>query len=215
MAEDNKKKKTSTTSNKKKTTSANSSKSKSVATKKTSTKNSSKGKTTVAKKTTGSSSQKKSTTSKPKTTQPAKKKTTVPKKEQKVEVLEKREPDLEKTILISKEETEVINKKVVSADEDAKTILGLELPTGDDKIDKEIRRKQYRKDALAFALIIPIVDLFAMLFIERYSYLIVTNYAVVNYLITLAIDFVLIFVVTYLVDYAFGEDTVKRIKKKK
>lgn len=215
MAEDNKKKTTKTTSTKKKTTSANSNKSKTTKAKKTSTKTSAKGKTTATKKTTGTNTKKKSTASKPKTTQTVKSKTNVPKKDKAVEVLEKREPDLEKTILITKEETEVISKKVVSVDDDAKTILGLELPIGDDKIDKEIRRKQYRKDALAFALIIPIVDLFAMLFIERYSYLIVTNYAVVNYLITLAIDFILIFAVTYLVDYVFGEDTIKRIKKKK
>ena len=103
-----------------------------------------------------------------------------------------------------------IKEEPKSLEKDCKTILGLDLPIE----DKQKRKTMYKKDALAFAIIVPIIDLFMLLFIKRYKPLIMTNNVVLNYIITLGIDFVLIFILTYAIDYIYGEDAIKRLKNK-
>ncbi len=182
-------KKTSNTS-KKKSTSTN------ATTKKTSTV--SKPKTTTTKKT---------TTAKPKTS--TKKSTTV-KKENKAatEV---------KPIKVEVKE-EVVTPVVVkpkNVETETCSILGTPLPTGTDKVDIDTRNKLYMKDALIFSFVIPVIDLFAMLFIKSYKPYPITNTLGINYLITLLIDFILIFILTFSVDFIHGERTVRKVNNKK
>ena len=87
------------------------------------------------------------------------------------------------------------------------------MPNGQSEQARNERQKYYMKDALIFAIIIPIMDLLAMLFIDAYQPLLATNDTMINYTITLLLDFILIFVLTYLIDYIFGEDTVKKNHK--
>lgn len=96
---------------------------------------------------------------------------------------------------------------------DVRSILGAQLPTGTTKEDRKKRKKFYMRDAFVFATVIPILDLFAMLFIEPYKPLLLTNTEWINYAITVGADFVLIFILTYVLDFLFGEEDVKKINK--
>ena len=51
-----------------------------------------------------------------------------------------------------------------------------------------------------------------MLFIKKYTYFIVTNNVTMNYIITIVIDFILVYCVTFLLDYLLSEDGIKRNK---
>ena len=97
--------------------------------------------------------------------------------------------------------------------ESPKTILGSELPEGRTKEEKRTRRKYYLRDALIFAIIIPILDYLLMLYVDAYKPLLITNSMSVNYVISLGIDFVLIFITTYIFGYIFGEISVKKKNK--
>lgn len=143
------------------------------------------------------------------------------------EDLENAMPDMEKTRVIDSDLiTEVGERDEKKLDKEIEetrppkkneskpqTILGLTMPVGNSRKERNIRKKLYLKDALVFAIFVPIFDLLAMLFIRKYSYLMITNSPVLNYLITLLIDFVLVLIVTYVIDYIFGEDAVKHSKK--
>ena len=107
---------------------------------------------------------------------------------------------------IEKEEKTTVEPKAVKHT----SLLGINLPPS--KEDKPKRRRIYRREALTFALIFPIIDLFIMLFFKKYTYLMFTNNPTVNYIVTLIIDFVLVFCVTYLFDYIFSEDSIKKSK---
>ena len=219
MASDTKKKKKSTgtnTSKKTKTTKKNSAKTK----KKTNT---------TVKTTVNKNGKRVAATTKKQTAKKEPEKI-IESKELVFEELEKGDPDLTKTAYIDPEviqelhaseideidKIKVEEKPIIKSKKNeiqAKTILGLDLPSGMNREDRDLRKKFYAKDALIFSIIIPILDLFAMLFIDSYTYLLITNSPIVNYIITLLLDFVLIFIVTYLIDYIFGEDAVKRINK--
>lgn len=90
------------------------------------------------------------------------------------------------------------------------SILGAKLPTGKTIEDKKIRKKHYLKDSFVFALIIPLIDLLAMFFFEAYKPFDITDIEWVNYGINLVFDFVVIFIITYVIDYALSEDDVKK-----
>lgn len=106
----------------------------------------------------------------------------------------------------------VQTKKEYDDEKFANTILGLELPVGDSQ-DRKTRLLNYARDALIFAVVIPILDLFAMLFIDSYKAYPITNNVPINYCLTLLIDFVMIFILTYIIDYIHGENSVRRMKK--
>ena len=230
MANEEVKKKTNTTSGKKKTQAKKSSTAtKSSTTKKTTTaKKSSTKKTTSTKNgATAKSSTTKKTTPKVKEVKDIKTVAVFPEEETmeeklvesvKVETIEEMvdkieipedEPTIEKDeIILPAKETKVEEKS--TNDKECKTILGLDLPVE----DKQKRKTMYKKDALAFAIIVPIIDLFMLLFIKRYKPLIITNNIVLNYIMTLGIDFILIFILTYVIDYIYGEDAIKKIRNK-
>ncbi len=161
-------------------------------------------KTSTAKKTT---STKKKTT----TTSPKKKTQPMEEKYQKttIEVVEElhlgEEPIVEDKYLEIRSVPEITNS--------TKSILGNELPSGQTELARSERQKYYMKDAFLFAIIIPILDLFAMLFIDAYQPLLATDDMMINYIVTLLIDFTLIFVLTYLIDYIFGEDSARKNRK--
>ena len=186
----------------------------------------------VAKKNT----KKKTTTTKKKTT--TAKKTTqtkkvTPKKEVKTEVkkeVKKTEPEKELVIPIVTEAGHTINdvkeeiKEIIDLKEEqtnesnktgkqvaAKptTILGKELPRDNSESAKKERRLLYAKDALVFAIVVPLIDLIAMTFIESYPALNITSNTGLNYFLTVVTDFVLIFIVTYIIEYIFGERSTK------
>lgn len=127
------------------------------------------------------------------------------------------------TIIIASEEAENIEapkKKepvIVEEKETLKTstILGMKIPTGDTPEDRNKRSCIYTKDAMFFAIIIPIIDLLAMLFIDGYKAYPITSYTTINYCVTLLIDFTLIFILTYLVDYLHCEKAIRRMNNKK
>ena len=173
---------------------------------------------------------KKSSATKSSTNKPvSKKKTTT---ESPVKISKKEETvgktvDVKKEIIkkpIEKDELALISTQEIKVEEVVKTekenddelfantILGLELPVGDND-DKKKRLGNYARDALIFAVVIPILDLFAMVFIDSYKAYPITNNELINYGLTLLIDFVMIFVLTYIIDYIHGENTVKRMKK--
>lgn len=96
---------------------------------------------------------------------------------------------------------------------DIRSILGAKLPVGTSKKDRKERKKFYCRDAFIFATIIPVLDLFAMLFIEPYKPLLICNTEWINYAVTVVGDFVLIFLLTYVLDFIFGEEDVKNYNK--
>ncbi len=198
--------------------------------KKTTTKKSAtaKKKTTTKKTTKGKTTPKKKTTTAKKTTQTKK---VTPKKEVKTEVKEEpkkvNQPEKElviplvteagkqakdikeeiKEIIETKEEETLVDKNKVLAK--PTTILGKELPTGKSDSVKKERKKLYAKDALVFAIVVPLIDLIAMVFIESYPALNITANTNLNYILTVVTDFILIFIVTYIVEYIFGEKNTK------
>ena len=149
-------------------------------------------KTSTAKKTT---STKKKTT----TTSPKKKTQPMEEKYQKttIEVVEElhlgEEPIVEDKYLEIRSVPEITNS--------TKSILGNELPSGQTELARSERQKYYMKDAFLFAIIIPILDLFAMLFIDAYQPLLATDDMMINYIVTL------------LIDYIFGEDSARKNRK--
>lgn len=241
MASDTTKKTTTkkSTTPKKKTTAASASKtttkSKTSTAKKTTTTKKVATKTSVPKKKSEVKAPSTKVATKKKTTSTKKaatSKTRAPKKEKVVEIereeLETREADLNKTIVMSPEvakelamerydEMEEIEEIKVSKNEKkdekkyASTILGVDIPIGNSETDKKERKQLYAKDATIFAIIIPILDLFAMLFIDAYKAYPITNSEPINYCLTLIIDFILIFALTYLIDYIYGENSVKKM----
>lgn len=96
--------------------------------------------------------------------------------------------------------------------EKAKNILGMDLPEGNTKSDKKERIKIYTKDAIIFSLIAPVIDLLGMLFLKKYNYVMITNNNMINYLFTVLIDFIIIFIVTFCIDYFAGERAVNNKK---
>lgn len=145
----------------------------------------------------------------------AKKTSSTPKKKVVETVkVEKDEPIVvEQEKKIEPEQVEIVEKAKKGNSSVPKSILGLDLPEGMDPVDKKARHKLYAKDALMFSIIIPIFDLLAMLFIDAYKPLLLTNNTVANYIVTLLLDFILIFAVTYLIDFVFGEDAIKKNNK--
>lgn len=138
------------------------------------------------------------------------------KKEKKAELelvdLEGREADLEKTVVIkSLDEADFIitstpkKESKQKTEKQVKTILGAMLPIGDSSEDRKERLKFYAKDALIFSVIIPVFDLLAMLFLESYTFLMITNSVPLNYVLTLVTDFIIIFAMTFLFDYLIGD----------
>lgn len=187
---------------------------------------------TTAKKATTSTAKKassKPTTKKTSTKKPTTKKTTTkPKtdtKKKETRVIEKiieieETTPIIKDVVIEKRPEEkfddgeyLIIKKNHKEEPAPKTILGNDLPDGNEEEARNARKKFYAKDALLFAFIIPILDLFAMLFIDSYKPILITNDVVANYVITLVLDFVLIYIVTYLIDLIVGEEAVKKTRK--
>ncbi len=203
------KKKVSTTTKKSTTTTA--AKTKKAATPKKTTASATKAKTTTTKttkpKTTKASTAKRSTQSKaPKSVEPKKKR-----------VLEETEntPEVVKELHIEEEPKIVTSAGETKSNEEyiPKTLLGADLPEGAELEARRARKRSYSKDALLFAIIIPVLDLLAMLFIDAYKPILLFNDMVVNYIITLILDFILIYIVTYLIDFVMGEDAVKKNRK--
>lgn len=179
--------------------------SKSTKTTSSSTKSAPKKTSTTKKSTTGA--KKKTTTPKKTTPKTTKKVETAPVKVKEPEIV-KEEETIKEAIIVDKKEEKNKNTESVP-----KSILGLELPEGQDQLDRKSRRKLYMKDALVFAIIIPVLDFLAMLFIDSYKPFLITNSEFANFAITLLLDFILIFGVTYLIDFVFGEDAIKKSSK--
>ena len=235
MASDTKEKKTAakkkgSNANKKKTTAA-ANKTKSTTAKKTSTAKtaSTKKSAAVKKETTKQETVKKEPANKTATnTKSAAKKTVAKKDTKKAKPVENK---LNKTIVLTDEEVKEIrteeskaieslkiensNREVKSQETEILTILGIEVPTGTSKEEKMARISYYAKDATIFSIIIPVIDLFAMLFIDAYKSYPLTDNVPVNYCLTLLIDFALIFIITFVIDYIHGELAVRRINNKK
>lgn len=200
------------TTAKKANTSKKTSKNSSNSSKATNTKkNPSTGKTTTSAKKNTTSSKKSTNTKKVETT--SSKKTSTPKSNIKQEVtIEPIKVEVKEEVVTP---VEVVDKNAKKKDADNCTILGMQLPTGTDKVDSDARIKLYMKDSLVFSIIIPILDLLAMLFIKAYKPYPITNSEVINCIITLMIDFILIFILTFSVDYIHGEKIVRKINKGK
>jgi len=206
MAENNKKKKTNTPKTSIKKQSNTEKTTKKAGTKQvTVNKNDAKAKNNTEKKENNKTSNTKTSTKNTKKTNSKTKKTTKEKIIETVTPEEIVEKKVETITIVNEEETT------------PKTILGTELPVGKNEEDVKIRKKCYTKDAIVFAIIIPILDLFAMLFFESYEpisipFLKVDSLAL-NIAITLLIDFVLIFLLTYLIDFIYVEDAIKKNNK--
>ena len=80
--------------------------------------------------------------------------------------------------------------------------------------DKNQRIISYIKDSAVFGVIVPVLDLFAMLFIDSYKSFTITSNEPANYILTLIIDFIIIFVITFLIEYIHGEGVMSRLTKK-
>lgn len=195
-------KKTNTT---KKSTSASSKKTSNTSKKKSTSTNASTKKTSTVSK--PKTTTKKTTTAKPKTST---KKTTTVKKENKT-ATEVKPIKVE----VKEEVVTPVEVKPKNVETETCSILGTPLPTGTDKVDIDTRNKLYMKDALIFSFVIPVIDLFAMLFIKSYKPYPITNTLGINYLFTLLIDFILIFILTFSVDFIHGERTVRKMNNKK
>ncbi|HBA37957.1 MAG TPA: hypothetical protein DCY94_04480 [Firmicutes bacterium] len=126
---------------------------------------------------------------------------------------------IEEIVEIAETKPEIVKEKVENkktektAENASTTILGEKLVSGNEEEARRLRKKSYSKDALMFATIIPILDLFAMLFIDAYKPILLFDDTVSNYVITLILDFVLIYIVTYLIDFVMGEDAAKKNNK--
>lgn len=103
--------------------------------------------------------------------------------------------------------------KTVATECTPKSLLGTTLPEGKEIEARRARKRSYSRDALLFAIIIPILDLLAMLFVDAYKPMLLFNSMLMNYIITLILDFILIYIVTYLIDFVMGEDAVKKKHK--
>jgi len=210
--------------------------SKPASAKKTTKKNTTTPKATTSKKSDAQTAVKKTSAKKdtPKKTNTNKTSTTKTKptvkketKKPEIQILEKEEK-LNKTIILTAEEKEQLQVNKIDEIEELKieetiveeevtpqvsTILGLNLDASSNKSARNERIRFYAKDATIFAIIIPILDLFAMLFIDAYKAYPLTESEPTNYCLTLLIDFILIFVLTFLIDYIHGEREVRRINK--
>ena len=188
--------------------------------------------TTKKKSTSASSATKKASTSVKKPTSSSKSKNTTKKAPAKSTGSTKQNATTKKANVVKKEEKAVEEVKPIKVEvkeevmkpvevktkkEETETcsILGTPLPLGNDKVDIDTRNKLYMKDALIFSFVIPVIDLFAMLFIKSYKPYPITNTLGINYLITLLIDFILIFILTFSVDYIHGERIVRKMNNKK
>lgn len=93
------------------------------------------------------------------------------------------------------------------------TLLGADVPTGSEAEDKKERKKRYMIDALIFAIVVPVLDLLAMLFVDIYKPFLLTNSTPLNYVITFLLDFVIIFVATYVINYLYVEIPLRKKRK--
>lgn len=126
-------------------------------------------------------------------------------------VLEGKKDNPEETLKVNHKKKKSDNREEASSE--IETILGVELPCGMDKEEKRVRFMNYIKDATIFAIIIPVLDLFAMLFIEDYKAYAITNNIPVNYCLTLLIDFAMVFVMTFLIDSLHGEYSARKMNR--
>ncbi len=92
------------------------------------------------------------------------------------------------------------------------SFLGVELPTTRSKEAKRVRKSHYVKDACFFATVVSILDLFAMIFIKGYPKFL-NDTPLANYTITVVIDFIMIFLATYAIDYFIVEHEIKKNNK--
>jgi len=178
-----------------------------------------KGDIGTRKRASASSQNKKTTTTKKNTTKSATKSAcTKAKAKTKTATNKKVAAKEEKAKFSAVKDNKVIEKvEINDVKENAKvvpcTIMGVELPTGNTKEDKKERSICYLKDALLFASIVPVIDLFLTIFYEKLNTLNFVNSEIINYVLTMLVDFVLIFIFTFLLDFIIGESKVKRIKK--
>lgn len=228
MATDNNEKKKKTTSPAAKSTTAKKTVTKkSTGTKKktASTKASSTKTTKPAAKTTknASTKNKMSTTTAKKTTTKTGHKTTVPKKKDikpvEIDLTEEVDNGISNEVVSELHitehnlETETVEREDTNKKEsvyEITSILGAKLPTGQSAEDKKVRKKHYLKDSIVFAIVIPLIDLLAMFFFEPYKPFNITDVEWLNYGINLIFDFIVIFFITYVIDYALSEDDVKK-----
>lgn len=176
-----------------------------------------------------STSTKKATTSAKKTTTKSKtstKKTQAPKKEV-TSAIENETVETKPLILedvevnanvevATEEKSDVIenNREERQSQNYAKTILGGKIPAGNSSKDRKKRRTYYVLDSIMFATILPILDLFMMMFCPWYTSFLSLD-STQNCIIVLVLDFIIVFIATYLIDFAATESAVKKINKTK
>lgn len=98
-----------------------------------------------------------------------------------------------------------------------KTLKGETLPTGLEKEDKDKRKNNYAKEALIFSILMILFELIAILFVKDTSALIMFENMKYVYvvIINLVITFIICYVISFGLDYAFNEFNIKRYNKNK
>lgn len=117
-----------------------------------------------------------------------------------------KELHVEEEVITTVKENENV---VLEPDYEIRSFLGANLPIERTKPAKKKRKTHYLKDAAFFATIVSVLDLFAMLFIKGYPQLFEAA-PWINYTITVALDFVLVFIFTYALDYLIVEDAIQK-----
>ena len=110
-------------------------------------------------------------------------------------------------------EEEVVKSEQKSASKgnkfEIKSFLGENLPIELTNEARGLRKKSYVKDAVFFAAVVSVLDLFAMIFIKGYPHLLDTM-PWINYAVTMLFDFVLVFIFTYVIDYLIVENAISK-----
>ena len=102
-----------------------------------------------------------------------------------------------------------MNSKKIVEELIPRNIWGKPLGTGQTKKDKQKRIKHYLFDSLIFAVVMCFFDIIAIFVATDKTVFDLTDYYVLNFILTVFLTGSILFVISFILDYLVGERAVK------
>ncbi len=106
-----------------------------------------------------------------------------------------------------------MNSKKVVQELIPKNIWGKPLGTGQTKKDKKRRLKHYLFDSAIFAIIMAVFDIVAIFVAANKTVFDITDYYILNFILTVLLTSIILFFISFILDYLVGERAVKKHNK--
>ena len=123
-------------------------------------------------------------------------------KEEDIELVKKKD-------IVKKEKNVVKETKNVKKEKRKYFVLESDIPLVSDKVNTKIRIKKYLKEAIIFAIIITIINLFAILFFDYVNVLKIFDVNGLNIVVTVFLSLIINYLISFFIDCLVTEIWVK------